>query len=136
MRIGREDFGDDRPDRFCRNRRCAKMERANGTLAFHKRHNRFFRRRFAIGAVASLPADIGFVDFNEFPFTAEHGWDLPLAHCLADAVRHEPGRFQRNAENAMQLIAAHSLLAGAEQMRCLKPLMQWYMALFEYGPDL
>jgi hypothetical protein len=36
----------------------------------------------------------------------------------------------------VELIAAHPLLAGAEQVRCLKPLVQRHMALFKNGPDL
>ena len=47
---------------------------------------------------------------------------------------HEPSRFRRHAQDAMEFIAANALLAVAQEMRRLKPNMKIDMASLENGP--
>ncbi len=89
------------------------MKAMNFAAALNQRHHRFLGRRSLKRAVLGFAASEALIRLYELPFAAEHGRDLPLAHCLADAHGHEPCSFQSDAENAMKLIAAHPLLAGA-----------------------
>src|SRR5437763_15448437 len=56
-------------------------------------------------------------------------------HRLAEPVRHEPCGFVGHAEDAMDLMAAHSLLAGAEQVHRLEPQVQRDMRGLENRAD-
>jgi hypothetical protein len=59
-------------------------------------------------------AEIGFVDFDDPARTTKRA-EMTAAHCLSDAMRHEPRGFQGDAQGSVKLIAADALLAGRKQ---------------------
>jgi len=62
----------------------------------------------------------GFVNFNNATTSTERAKGV-VAHCFPDAVRHEPSGSQRDAQGAVQLVAADALLAGTDQIDRLQP---------------
>ena len=85
-------------------------------------------------SLRALLPDESFVRLHRFPGSA-HGLHLHDPHRLTQPMRHEPCRFQRDAQRAMKLVAADPLLAAAQKERCLEPDMQRDMARLEYGAD-
>jgi hypothetical protein len=77
-------------------------------------------------------ADESFIDLNDISVAAKRH-KLAAAHCLAQPMRHEPSGSICNAESAMDLVAAHALLAGAKHVRRLKPQIKLHMAALENG---
>src|SRR5206468_3257578 len=61
----------------------------------------------------------------------ERGRDDWTAKGFTQTMGNEPRRFQSAAERAMQLVAAHALLAGAHEIRSLEPLMKLKMTVLE-----
>src|SRR5690606_20165416 len=59
-----------------------------------------------------------------------------FAHGLADAVCHEPSGLVGDLKRAVYLMRAETLLAGAQQVDRLKPLVQRHMAGLEHRADL
>src|SRR5207253_2245036 len=45
-------------------------------------------------------------------------------------MRHEPCALVGDAENAVELVCTHALLAGAKQMESIQPLVQRNVAIF------
>lgn len=46
---------------------------------------------------------------------------IVVTHSLTNTMGHKPRSFESNSESAMQLVGAHTFLAGAHQVDCLKP---------------
>src|ERR1700738_5098469 len=112
MRVGRERFCDDRLHRLGRDTSHTEMEGADLALTLNKRHNRFLRWRLFECAVSRFAANIGFVRFDKFAFTAHAGRKLCFAHSFANAHRHEPRcPVGPETERAPELISRHSLFA-------------------------
>lgn len=95
------------------------------------------------GVLVSVPAANGhvaflsnerLVDFHDLALAAERH-ELANPHSLAQPVRHEPSRLVGDAQHAVDLVAAHALLAGAEKMSGLEPEVQLNVAGLEYGAD-
>ncbi len=84
---------------------------------------------------ALLGADKGFVDFDDGAFAAENVRHGAVSHGLTQPVRHEPSAFHGQAEDAGQLVAGNTLLAGAHQESGLEPHVQLDMAALENRAD-
>jgi hypothetical protein len=113
------------------------MMGTDAPFAFYQSNDSFLGGGCLVGAVPGSTANESLVSFDELSFAAERAkvTDIEIRHCLTDAVRQEPCGLQGDAEDAVQLVAAHSFLAGAEQVHCLQPHVQLYMAGLEDGPD-
>ena len=71
----------------------------------------FHRWRWpAVGAVASLSADISFIGFHNGVSTAKRIIASGTVHRFADAVTKEPCGLVRDAEHTLHLLGAHALL--------------------------
>ena len=57
-----------------------------------------------------------------------------FAHSFANAVRHEPSRFVRDAQHAMQLVALMPFLER-QQVGRQEPLVQRDLGALEHGSD-
>lgn len=58
-----------------------------------------------------------------------------LAHGFADTVAKEPSGFERDFQNAVKLGGRNALLAAADQVDCLQPLVQGQVAFLKDRPD-
>lgn len=83
---------------------------------------------------AGLLAEIGFVGFDGLAFAANRA-KVAFAHGFTNAMGQEPSRLERDFQNAVKLVGADTLLAGAHQVDCLQPLVQRDMAFFEDRAD-
>ena len=107
---------DDRPQSRCRDIRD--MMRSRPAAALDQSQHRLFAARAAMNAsalagvfVVLLAANVGFVRLHNFAVAAELADDPRLAHALADAVRHEPGRpVGAEAEHAPELVRRNAFL--------------------------
>lgn len=112
------------------------MKRADLSAALHKAEDRAL---VAIASLRLLPTflatGIGFIRLYQHASAARR-LKVAAAHCLADAVRHEPSGFDGDAKSALQLDAADTLLAGAKQVNGLQPRLQLDMAGLEDGAHL
>lgn len=129
------------------------MKALDAPGAIHKRQNRHFVTRFTVkrerfvavlfqaivfgAAFAAVVAGavVGFVNFHNATIAAHRG-KIARSHRFANAVRHEPCSFQGHTKNAVQLIAADSLLAAYHEVDCLKPYVHRYMAGLKNGANL
>jgi hypothetical protein len=114
------------------------MMGADAALALDQGDDCFLRCGSPIGAVSGSTADESLISLDKLSFAAKRpGIVRPqIGHRLADTVRQEPCGLQSDAEDAVQLVAAHALLAGTEQVHRLQPDMQLHMAGLEHGADL
>src|SRR6185437_2086192 len=85
-------------------------------------------------AVGGFSTNERLVDFDRLTL-ATHRREIAVSHRRAEAVRHEPSRFQGHAQDAGKLIAANALLAAAKQVRRLEPDMERDRAVLEHRPD-
>ena len=86
---------------------------------------------------ALLAADEGFVRLDRVASrAAAQRAERAVAHRLADTVAQEPRALDRDAEHAVELVAADALLGSAQQMDGLEPLVQRDLALLEDRADL
>src|SRR5579883_54 len=116
------------------------MEAAGRTAALHKSKNRVLVAvALGLGAAPGRRAveltNVGLIRLHDGAGPA-HGLNANNAHSLADAVRHEPGGLESDAQGAMELVAADALLAGAKQVHRLQPQVHGDVAGLEDGPDL
>ena len=81
--------------------------------------------------LCSLP-EVGFVGLHD----AAHGRKHAIAHGFADAVRHEPGGLESDAEGAVKLVARNALLAGGEERDGVKPDVERNVARSNTVPTL
>ena len=80
--------------------------------------------------LARLPTDECLVNFDRASASAEmHG--AVVRHSFADTVRHEPRGLERDAKDAMQLIAADAFLTAAHQVDGLQPEVQGDVAVLK-----
>jgi hypothetical protein len=114
------------------------MMRADPPFALYQSDNSFLRRRISIGAVPGSTADESFVHLDKFALAAERSSvvNAEICHRFAETMRQKPCGLQCDAEDAVQLVSAYALLAGAMQMHCLEPNMQLDVAGLEDGTDL
>lgn len=117
-----------------RRRRAVDMERPNHPAALDQGQDRVLVGIAASFDRAFLLSDEGLVYLDDFALSPE-GHELAIAHGFAQPMRHEPSGLVGDAENAVDLVAAHSLLAGAEKVRSLEPQMQLDVAALEHGFD-
>jgi len=117
-----------------RSRRALYMERTNSPAALDKRQDRVLVRKAAMLRHIRFLADEGFINFNDISVAAKRH-KLAAAHCLAQPMRHKPSGSIRNAESAMDLMAAHALFVGAEHVRRLKPKVQFDVAGLKHGAN-
>src|SRR5271165_850304 len=75
-------------------------------------------------AVCGLAADECLVSLNHLVLPAEATRHLSLAHCLADAVHHEPSGFIAAAHHAVHLKRRHAFLTAVEQVYRHAPLVE------------
>src|SRR6478736_4543774 len=99
------------------------MEGAHRTAALNQREDRALIGRAAravlVGAALALRrhavrldlAVVGFVHLYDFAFATERR-KAASAHCLTQAVHHEPSRFVRNAEHTMHLMGRNALFGS------------------------
>ena len=86
---------------------------------------------------ALLAADESLVGLdNAAAAFAAHRGERACAHRLAQAVAHEPGRLIGHADGAVELMRAHSLLAGIHQAGRQRPFRQRNVAAFHDGPSV
>lgn len=116
--------------------------RPNLAAAFNEREYSFFAlaadvARVALAAmlVRLLAADIRFVKLNSLALATKRASRLKVAHTFANAMAHEPRGFVRQADHAVKLMRAHSLFAGAHQMRRQKPFRHRDMRAFVNRAD-
>jgi hypothetical protein len=112
--------------------------RANAALAFYQGNNGFLGCWSPIGPISGFAADESLIRLDEHSFAAEWAGviNTEIRHRLTDAMRQEPCGLQGDAEDAVQLVGAHALLAGTEQMHRLEPHMQLHMARLKDSTDL
>jgi len=94
-------------------------------------------RRAAVLALARFAffrAPVGFVRLDNLASAAKRSLGIGL-HRSADSMRHEPRRFVGHAKGAVQLMAAHALLAAAQKVHGLQPDVERDMATLENGAD-
>ncbi len=87
---------------------------------------------------AGLAADerLVYLDDAGHPVAVDaHGRKLAGAHRLAQPVRHEPSGAVGHAEGAVKLVGGEALLAGAKQVRRLKPQVQLDVGGLEHRAD-
>lgn len=134
VRLRRDLFSEDglevRGVHFC------DMEGRDAALALDQCDDRFLWRRPLVRAVLCLSADIGFIRLNKTALATQGAGQLAVAHCLADAMRHEPSGLKGDAKYPVKLIAADPLLRRAQQEDRLKPDMQLDVAGLEDGSNL
>src|SRR5208282_4572688 len=78
-------------------------------------------------------AVIGFVGFNDLAFATKRS-KAARSHRFADTVAQEPCRLVIDAKGAVELMGAHALLAGVQEVEGHQPLIQWDMAALHDGP--
>lgn len=84
---------------------------------------------------AAVVANKGLIDFDGSA-TGTKRRQITRAHGFANAMPHEPSGFQGNAQSAMKLVGADTLLAGGNKEDGLEPQMQLDVARFEDGANL
>ena len=87
------------------------------------------------GPRIDLLAEVGFVGLDHLAHPAK-GFKHAFAHRLPDAVRHEPGGFQGDAQGAVKLVRADALLARPDQVDGLQPMPHLDVAALKDGSDL
>ncbi len=87
--------------------------------------------------VRGLSAHIGLISFDSGPFSPKRAGLAPAGffHRFPDAVGHEPCRLILYVHGPHHLVAAEPLLAAANQIDALQPLMHRNVAVLEYGSD-
>lgn len=88
----------------------------------------------ALGLAARLIADESFISFDCAASAAKQARVFRL-HGFADTVRHEPSSLVGHVQRALQLLAAHTLLGRAKQVRGQHPGMERYLGTFEHRPN-
>jgi hypothetical protein len=113
------------------------MMGADAALALDQSDDCFLRCGSPIGAVSGPAADESLISLDKLSFAAERPGIVhsQIGHRLADTVRQEPCGLQSDAEDTVQLVAAHALLAGTEKVHRLQPNMQLYVAGLEDRAD-
>ena len=118
------------------------MEGARRTVALNERENLVLVVATATAPLASTARlasfDIApkrFVGFNDLAATANRSGHFRQLERFADTVRHEPRGLVSHAKHAVQLMAAHALLAGAKQMRGQNPLVKRNFGALENRPN-
>jgi len=76
-------------------------------------------------------ADYRLVNLDDFA-SAAHGAQATIPHSLSDAMGGEPRGFDGHPKRASKLVAAATLLADAEQVGRLEPLVQLEVAGLEH----
>lgn len=103
-------------------------ERARFTFPRNERNDLVLMLRATLGIAATFDfAVVGFVGLDNRAAASERSATIRL-HGLTDAMRHEPRRFVGDPEHTVQLVAAHALLAGNQQVRRQKPFVERDMA--------
>jgi len=111
------------------------MEAAKIAAAFDQGQHRVLVRITALLGHSLLVTDKGFVGFNDATVAA-YRRKLIGAHCLADAVAHEPSRLKIDPQGAMKLIRADTLLARTHEINRLKPAPRRNVAILKNCADL
>src|SRR5579863_9689983 len=132
VRLARDVLAHDRRD--VRDGRAVDMKRTGRAAAFHKGQHRHLVMAASADGLALLAANESFVRFDSLAFAA-HRREAAVAHRLANAMAHEPGGFQGDAEGAVKLVSADPFLRRTNQMDCLKPKAKWNVARLENGSD-
>ena len=86
------------------------MERTGATVALDKGNNGLLGGGLAGGAIAGLAADIGFIGLDNAIGSAERAGGSRAVHGFADTVAEEPCGAIGDAQHALNLLGAHSLL--------------------------
>jgi len=110
------------------------MEAANLAAALDKRQDRVLVHIAAMLPHIPFLPDECLVRLHNVAATAKR-YKLAAAHCLAQPMRHKPSSPIRYADSAMDLMAAHALLAGAKHVRGLKPQVQFDMTGLKHGAN-
>src|ERR1700730_1562353 len=112
------------------------MKRAAFAIALDQRHNSMLFRLFLrMGAVLSFAAEHRFIAFDNLAFATDRAW-LGGIHRFANAMAHKPSRaIGAKAKHPPKLMRAHSLFAGAHEMRGKKPFMHGNMRTFVNSAD-
>jgi hypothetical protein len=109
------------------------VHRPHRTFALDDGEHGFFAVRAAnhLAAILAVPvplfaADVGFVRLGRLAFAAHRAEHVrvKLAHCFANAHRHEPRAFVGDAEHPVQLVAGHAFLARGHQVHRQQPFRQ------------
>jgi hypothetical protein len=117
------------------------MERSDISAALDQSDDRTLVRRTALATLGERTPDcrlganlglidgavIGFVRLDDFAFATERA-KAARAHRFADTVAHEPGRLVIELQGAVELVGAHALLAGVQEVEGHQPLVQRDMA--------
>lgn len=114
--------------------RTLHMERTNSAAALDKRQNRMLVRKASTLRHILFLTDESFIDLNNVAVPTKR-YKLTAAHGFAQSMRHKPSGPIRDAESAMDLMAAHTLFACAKHVRSLQPQIKLYMAALENGSD-
>jgi hypothetical protein len=101
------------------------------SAALHKCHNRCLAT-ITIFEIA-FAADVGFVHFdNAGQFIFSSG---VVAHCVTDAMAHEPSRFVSDFEHPVKLMRGHGFFARTDDEHCHKPFADWNVGAFKHRAD-
>ena len=106
------------------------VEHPQPAAALNQCCHRLLGRDWTIGAVRCFSANPGLVSFDGHSFAAEGTSFAPtrLFHGFPNAVTEKPCAFQSDTQDAVELVAAESLLAAANQVHGLQPDLGWDMA--------
>jgi len=83
-----------------------------------------------------LTTDVCGVGLDVLSFTTKRlGFAFEWGHSFTKSMLHEPRRLVSDLQSAVQLMRAHTLLAGSQKVRRLKPLVQLDMAALKDRPN-
>lgn len=103
-------------------------------VAVHQRQNLVFVFVAVPGWLAFLATDESLIDFNHATIGAERR-QVAIGHGLADTMPHEPSGFEGDAQGAVQLVRADTLLARHNQEDRLQPDVHLDVARLEDGSN-
>jgi hypothetical protein len=118
------------------NRPSIDVEATCRTAALNESENHILVRPSAPLRYSLNPTYEGFVGLDYFASATHRIRKSDNAHGLADAMRHEPCGFKRDAQSAMQLVRANPFLGRAKQIDRLQPQPHWDVTILENGSDL
>lgn len=85
--------------------------------------------------IASLRADVSFIDFDSLTFTA-HRFNRTALESKADTVPHVPSGLLGDSKCAVKFPRTDTVLGVGDEPERSKPFVQWNRAVLENGADL
>jgi hypothetical protein len=116
----------------CVSHRAENVEGTRPAVAFDQRKDRVFMGYASAGNPAALSPYKGFIGFHGATTATQQPGSVGF-HRFSDAVSHEPSSLVLNVKRSLKLMGATSLLARADQIDSLQPLMKGNLAALKHG---